>query len=577
MSAPTIEELTDALANAHKAATAGDATAAEHARQLADMIYAMQSKPTEPVKAPVNPAAAPSVAEKLYRGAKDPLDAAAQMFERAMPAGFNQANRSVNNWIAEKTGMLAPMPEGGTDALIRAQEAAYQAKRTSAGESGLDAWRLAGNVVSPVNLAIAAKAPQAASFAGRLASGVGSGALSGVLNPVTGEGDFWKEKAKQGALGATLGAAIPTVTGALSRVLSPRASVNPEVAMLKGEGVKPTLGQTLGGWANDIEEKMQSLPIMGDAIRSAREKAREQFNTAAINRATAPVGKTVTGAGHESVDEAHKLISEAYEAGKSQLGHFQIDNVGAQELQTLTQMATALPQREQRVFNDIMQTIRNDITPNGSILADGFKRIDSKLGKEAATFLNSTDAYQKKLGEGLLELQRVITENAKRANPQAAQLLNDADRAFANLVRVEGASKAAVNHKGVFTPSQLNLAVRGTDRSVRKNATARGEALMQDLSSAGQSVLGNKVADSGTTGRLLWGMGALGTGAISPSIPIGLGIGAAAYTSPVQAALRGAVSARPAVAKPVAEAVEKATPYLIPAGAEAGLRLMNDQ
>jgi len=57
------------------------------------------------------PTAAPvSRTEKLLRGIKDPLDGAAQLFEKVMPDGFNSANRTVNNWIAEKTGMLAHMP-----------------------------------------------------------------------------------------------------------------------------------------------------------------------------------------------------------------------------------------------------------------------------------------------------------------------------------------------------------------------------------------------------------------------------------------------------------------------------------
>ena len=56
-----------------------------------------------------------------------------------MPEGFNSANRTVNNWIADKTGMLSKMPETGVDGLIKQQEAEYQAKRAAAGESGFDA------------------------------------------------------------------------------------------------------------------------------------------------------------------------------------------------------------------------------------------------------------------------------------------------------------------------------------------------------------------------------------------------------------------------------------------------------
>ena len=85
------------------------------------------------------------------------------------------------------------------------------------------------------------------------------------MNPVT-SGDFVDEKLKQVALGSAFGGAVPMVTGGLARMVSPKASVNPKLEMLKAEGVKPTIGQTLGGWANAVEEKAQSLPIVGDAI-----------------------------------------------------------------------------------------------------------------------------------------------------------------------------------------------------------------------------------------------------------------------------------------------------------------------
>lgn len=553
-----------------------DVTAPEGATQDQVLAYAQDQwkAPAAPAQ-PAQSANSPGILEKVYRGIKDPIDAGAQIFEKLMPDGFNSANHAVNNWIADKTGLLATVPTGGVNDLIKNQESDYQARRAGAGESGLDAWRLAGNVVSPVNLAIAGRAPQAATFLGKLASGVGAGAVSGALNPVTQGDNFWKEKAKQVGIGAAAGAVVPTVMGAASRIVSPNASVDPAVTLLKNEGVNPTIGQTLGGWANAAEEKLQSLPIMGDMIRSARTDARNQFNNAGINRATNEVRASVNSIGHEGVKEAGDKISAVYNQGKDMLGNFQIDQIGASEMANLQNMVTSLPSKEQGAFTTIMNAVKTDISPNGSIFGDGFKRIDSKLGNDAAKFSGSTDAYQSQVGDAIKELQRIITDNAKRANPEAASLLNSADRAWANLVPIEGAAKAAVNHQGVFTPSQLNLAIRGADQSVRDRATARGTALMQDLSSAGQKVLGDKIPDSGTAGRAMWGLGALATGALNPAIPAALVGGAGLYTSPLQALFRGAVSSRPDLAKPVAEAFNKASPYLVPAAAETGIRLMD--
>lgn len=82
---------------------------------------------------------------------------------------------------------------------------------------------------------------------------------------------------------------------------SPNASTNADLQLLKGAGVQPTIGQTLGGWVNSIEEKAQSLPIVGDAITAARNRAKEQFNNADINRASGAVGVNVPGAGQDAV------------------------------------------------------------------------------------------------------------------------------------------------------------------------------------------------------------------------------------------------------------------------------------
>ena len=510
-------------------------------------------------------------AERFAKGMRDPIEGGAQLLTKMLPEGVVKAGDRLNNWLADKTGLVGRLPEGGVDQQVRESEQQYQAQRK--GQSGVDWWRLAGNVLSPVNLAVAAKAPQAASLLGRIGVGAGVGAGSAALSPVT-SGDFGDEKMKQVVSGGLAGGAVPVVAAGLSRVISPKASVNPDLALLKGEGVQPTVGQSLGGRWNAAEEKMTSLPILGDAISNSRARALKQFNEAAINRATSPIGVKSAGVGQDAVAQAGNVLSDAYEAGKSALGHFRIDNQGAAELSTLRRMANQLPNKEKNAFNEVWSLFKSEVSPNGSLTAEGFKRIDSKIGLEARRFSGSPDAYQQKLGDALKEMQRVITEAGKRANPQAAEALKKADTGWANLVRVEGASKAAKNSGGVFTPGQLNTAIQTADKSARKRAVSRGEALMQDLGNAGQNVLGNKVPNSFTTDRALMAGGGLGAYFLDPAIPLSLGAGAAAYTPWGQALLRGAVSSRPESAQAIAEALRQASPMLAPAGGLLSLEFM---
>lgn len=518
-------------------------------------------------------AAAPmSKAERFAQGLRDPLQGGAQLLTNILPSGVVSAGNKLNNWIADKTGLVGRLPEGGVDQQTRELEAEYKAR--NAGQ-GFDAMRLAGNVFNPANLAIASKLPAAASFLGRIGVGVGGGAATSLMNPVA-EGDYASEKGKQLAVGMISGGVVPAATGALARVVSPAASINPNVQMLRQAGVTPTMGQATGGLLNSIEQKLTSAPVVGDAISASRRTAVEEFNRAAINRALAPIQARTTAVGHDAVREAGDAIGQALNTARASLGNFQVDQQAAQQLQTLRQMANQLPRKEQRAFNEMWNTFQGELTPQGHLLQDSYQRLRETLGKRASDFGGSTDAYQRQVGAAFREMDRALEQNALRSNPQAAQMLADGERAYANLVRVEGAAKLANRSDGIFTPGQLLGAVRTADKSTRDRATARGTALMQDLGRAGQEVLGNTVPDSGTTGRVLASIVATGgLGALSPASAGGLlGLGAM-YTPAMQRLMSAAVSARPQAAQPVANALRQSSPAFVPLGAQVGLGLLN--
>lgn len=515
-----------------------------------------------------------SIAAGFGKGLRDPIDGGAQLLTNLLPGGVVQAGNNLNNWLADKTGLVGRLPEGGVDQQVRQQESAYQAQRGP--DAGVDWARIGGNVFNPANLALASKLPAAASTMGRIGVGALGGAASAAMNPVTQEGDFASNKMQQVGIGAAGGALVPALTAGIGRIVSPAASRNPELQLLQREGVRPTIGQALGGRWNATEEKLQSLPLMGDMISKARNNAREDFNRAALNRVTAPIGTKASETGQAGVQQAGDMVSNAYTQAKNQLGNFRLDRQGVGELQKIRQMADMLPDETARgQFQKLWGTLANDISPNGTIKAEAFKRIDSKLAKEAARFSGAPDAYQQQLGDALGEVRTSITQNALRANPNAAAMMKAADTAYANLVRVEGASKNALQTGGFFTPGQLGSAVRQADQSVRDRATARGSALMQDLAGAGQSVLGNKVPNSATADRLMLGAGGLGAYALNPAIPAGLLGGAGLYTSPIQSLLRGAVTARPQAAQAVRNTLLQASPGFVPAGAQIGLGLLD--
>lgn len=512
----------------------------------------------------------PTRMDRFAVGAMDPVAGASQLIEHVLPEGANKAMRTASNYLLRKIGRTDRLPEGGTDQLARERESAYQAAR---GDAGLDGWRLAGNVLSPVNLVAASRLPAAASLAGRMGLGAAAGAGTAALAPVT-SGDFTTEKVKQMAAGATGGAAFPALTSGIARVVMPKAAANPNLKLLNEAGVRPTIGQTLGGRWNTVEEKLQSVPILGDAISKARGHAMNQFNSAAINRATGKIGQKVDKIGQDGVHEAGTKIGAAYDEALSSFGGIRLDSQFAQEASQLQNMAGNLTPDMQKLFDKTYRDVLvGRLSPNGTLLPETFKKVDSELGHIGSQYGKSVVASEKEAGTAIKQLRTILREQAMRTNPDAAGKLKAADSAYANLVRVEGAAKAAHNNEGVFTPAQLNMAIRTADDSVRKRSVARGTALMQDLGNAGQTVLGNRVPNSGTTDRALMagGAGLL----INPMIPAGLLAGASLYTSPLQRLLTGAVSARPQSAQAIAKALKKGAPMTYPLGVQIGLGLLD--
>lgn len=550
-----MERMERALRNAD---AAGDVDAA---RQIAAAIKAQRQS-----------APAMSAPERFGMGLADPIHGGAQLLTKMLPDRVVNAGNRANNWLADNTGLVARLPEGGVDQAVRQREAEYQQRKPE----GMDWARLAGNIASPTNIALgAAAAPaKAASLGVKMAAGAGAGAAGSVLAPVTDGDNFTEAKLQQAAIGGVFGGAAPAAVSGLSRLVSPKASTDAGLQLLKDANVRPSIGQTLGGWANRAEEKAQSLPIVGDAIAAARGRAVDQLNAAAINRATAPIGVKVDKIGQEGIKEAGDALSQAYDDVLTGLKSIKFDGQWRQDFGQLKTLAKGLPGSIRGTFTNKAKTLIEDrISPAGGMTAQTMKELDSELGTLARRYSKSAVASEQELGTAFLQAQALLRDQVARNSPQAADKLKAINTGWANLVRVEKAGGAAINNEGVFSAAQLNNAIKNADASTRRRGAARGTALMQDLGNAGTR-LGNKVPNSGTVDRLLMGGAGLGAGLYDPMIPIGLGVSAAAYTNPVQALLRGLVSSRPQAAQPVARLLDRSAPMLGSTGGLLGLNVV---
>lgn len=504
---------------------------------------------------------APSAGARFAAGLMDPIQGGAQLLENSVrsisPAAVEAINK-LNNKLAD-WGMVGRLPAGGVQQQTQEREAALKT-------DGIDWARLGGNVLSPVNAALAARLPAAATTGGRVLGGAGLGAVSAALMPSDGSAE---EKLTQMAVGTAGGGLVPALTAGAGRIISPAASVNPQLALLKAEGIRPTVGQALGGAANKAEEKAISLPFVGDAIAAARQRAAGDLNQAVANRALAPIGAKASPAvqGRELVADVQAKLSDAYNTLLPKLT-VKADPVFVQEVQSLRGMVAngSIDPNAAKTFQRILQNdVLGKFKGQGALTGQTMKAVESDLGQKIAQLGGSTDADARLVADALREVQSSLRSLVQRNNPAYADELKAINSGWANFKRLERAAGYVGAEDGVFNASQLQSAVKALDRSKDKGKFARGDAFMQDLSDSAKNVLGSKVPNSGTADRLMQA-GAVGSGLVNPLIPLSLLGGAGLYSAPAQRALLSAVSSRPQLAQPVAGLLNRTSPMLSPAG-----------
>ena len=329
----------------------------------------------------------------------------------------------------------------------------------------------------------------------------GAAAIGGVTGAVLTPGDL-----KERAIAAGLSGAGGVAGNYLSRGAAARNSFEPadNVKLLQQEGISLTPGENIGGIVRRIEDRLTSTPFVGDIIEKSRTRGIKDFNKAALRRAEIPGVSASDEIGHEGLASIRQGLGQAYDDVLSRSSANTLEPQFVKELTNLRSMVSGLPKQEAQQFDRIIEReISKRLAPNGVISGDNLKAAQSSIGDAAANFANSTDAYQRQLGQALKQVDAEFRGLIQRSNPKNAAELDSINKAFAHFKRIQKASSMTGASDGVFTPSQLHHAIRTADRTKDKRAFSEGTALMQDLSTAGKNVLMSKIPDSGTAGRLM--------------------------------------------------------------------------
>lgn len=453
---------------------------------------------------------AAGIFSRFMTGLGDIVYGGAQLLENSTEAIAPGMADTIQGWdesLYRGTNGIFGSPEGVTmDDRVATREQAYQ-DRTGIQPGDFDGARLTGQILSGL------AAPVARGVPALIAEGA---ALNSLMPTTPDQGEtYWGEKVEDAAIGAVGGVAAKGIQTVGGHVINQYG--RPAVQKMRESGVVPTVGQSIGGAINTLEEAASSIPLVGPLFSAPRGRAQDEWQLSLLNRVVRPVGGEVTETGTAGVAQARKFIDETYEEAMEAMPKMAVTPDVSRAIEKARGEAIDLGMNDgaERQFNTIMNRVVYSRIPRDvpervgpsqvrnvdEITAENVKKMESELTK-----IINAKGTDPQLKAALTRVRAEIRNQAGNQSKEYRDLIEGADYSYAMWKRVVGAQNADVNSEG-FTPAQM---VRSTMRNSSDNVAAQGNGLMQDNAQAAQTVLGNKLNNSGTAERLA--AMALGTG-----------------------------------------------------------------
>ena len=217
-----------------------------------------------------------------FHGSRNPIINTAMSYGRAIGHALRSEGEGIVDPIVGIGQIVAHTVGQGdkADAFVQDREKKIAGERAQDRATGLDGFRLMGNVMAPTNYVVPGGA--GANALSRIGMGAVSGAVANATMPVT-KGDFLAEKAKQAEIGAVAGTAL----GAAGQVV--------------GAAVKPIIKSVQSGL--DAIKRWLGAEMPSSLQSAAVHKVLEQF------------GKD-EAAGGPKVTEVMDVLNTARAAGK---------------------------------------------------------------------------------------------------------------------------------------------------------------------------------------------------------------------------------------------------------------------
>lgn len=490
-----------------------------------------------------------------------------QVQEPSMLGMGSPVQRIAKGAIVDPALALAQMATGAVGAtgaeqsireFARGVEAKTQAGREDRGSEGMDFYQLLGNVLGSA-------AP--ASLLAKIGTGAKAAAATGALTNVATqpvldqEASLLEEKAKQAGVGLVGGVVGQKAAGMLGRVLSPQISA--QEAAVRGLGVTPTIGESLGGTARKIEDFIAGVPGLGEFVKDAKLRAIDQWNKGTLNKTLSNLPddiKVPEGVfGGEAVAYANQAISKSYDNLYGKMS-YTLGKDTNNKLAALTQ-SKALTADQQGIVQKALDSFlysKLDTPMAGSSLMNApeklssvsgsvMKGIESDLKGFAYNLLKKTQgqtADDIKAGEALLDVVGTLKKDFYKQNAKTVSVkdLLKLDKAYSQMSVITDASARA--EAGLFTPTQLLQASKANARKVSTRAFGEGRAVLQRDAQAAKEIIGD--GKSGLVSRI-GGLGAAGVGIAAGLGPTAAAIGGTAgiYSKTGQKLIDKLISERP--------------------------------
>ena len=514
-----------------------------------------RSIPQMPFTGAVAPVTAPT--SGFLMGLKDPISGGAQLAPRSLAYAT-----SLGGAIPNPVSRFFDEEARKVDEMVRAEQQAYMAQRQAQGETGFDVARMAGNVLSPANLAPGVFATRLAAVrgAGPAMQAAAGGVAGGLMQPVT-EEDFAAQKLEQGTLGGVFGAGGQQVVAGAGRMLNPLVTKAEQT--MRDLGITPTMGQVLGKGAKSLESFAQYMPVIGTAIQDARQRVVFDFNKGVINKALGRIKDKLPAdvIGRDAIEYASNTVSKAYDDVLKKMD-FELDfNTSSNILGALNKANLLSPQQRQAAV-DYVNDIALSKFSGRKLTGEEYKAIESDLRKKAAGLLSSTTEAEREIGDALFGVLGEFKKSLYNQNPKLTPQLRRVDSAYADMSVIKLAAANSGAENGVFTPKQFSTAVRQGDKTLRKSAFAKGKARSQEISDAAMQMLEE---DAGATlaGRYAAGGAGLFGLAARPEIgvPALLG-GRMVYSEPGQKLMNMLLRSRPEAMQQAGGMLTRGAPYI---------------